>query len=56
MLPPRLSISGESVKTHNRLIARCLLLQILSLDDQNQTTTNIQSERTHKESSRVSEI
>ena len=43
-------------KTHNRLIARCLLLQILSLDDQNQTTTIIQSERTHKASSRVSEI
>ena len=43
-------------KTHNRLIARCLLLQILSLDDQNLTTINIQSERTHKASSRVSEI
>ena len=43
-------------KTHNRLIARCLLLQILSLDDQNLTTINIQSERTHKASSRVSKI
>ena len=43
-------------KTHNRLIARCLLLQMLSLDDQNLTTINIQSERTHKASSRVSGI
>ena len=55
-LPPRLSVSGESVKTHYCQIARCLLQQILSLDDKNLLRTIITIERTYKASSRVSRI